>query len=185
MLPSLITIPTSITLMRIVLVPFIVHCMISGAWISASVLFVLAALTDLVDGALARFLNQVTVFGGFLDPLADKLLLLSCFTTLAFIQFPALKIPLWFVLAVTINELILVVCAVYWGILKKTLNIKPTRLGRLTALGQILVIGWLLLCGFSQAAPQGLFSLLVLLMILTRACTLFQYSVIVYKGEEW
>lgn len=76
MLSSLISIPTSITFMRIVLVPFIVHSMISGAWISATVLFAVAALTDLVDGALARFLNQVTVFGGFLDPIADKLLAL-------------------------------------------------------------------------------------------------------------
>ena len=107
MLPSsVITIPTSITLMRIALVPFIVHSHDFWGMDKCISVICVAALTDLVDGALARFLNQVTVFGGFLDPLADKVLLLSCFTTLAFIQFPALTIPFWFVLVVTLNELI-------------------------------------------------------------------------------
>lgn len=73
--------PNKLTLLRVVLVPvFLVFLMISGIpynYIYALLIFIAASLTDLLDGHLARKNNQVTTFGKFLDPLADKVLVLS------------------------------------------------------------------------------------------------------------
>src|SRR5690349_20790870 len=95
-----ITIPTLFTILRIVLVPIIVGAMVAGWWGCAFLFFVVACLTDVIDGLLARLLNEKTLFGAFLDPIADKLLLISCFFTLAFVTTPLFLIPRWFVLFV-------------------------------------------------------------------------------------
>jgi len=172
---SIISLPTHFTLLRILLVPYIVISMLAKDWVSAFILLCIAALTDLVDGALARSLNQVTTLGTFLDPLADKLLLIGCFASL--------PIPYWFLVTVCVNEFILIVFAVYWGLIKQTLIIKPTRLGRMTCVGQLLVIGWLLLCVFFNVTPYLLTSLLFL-MVASRACTFLHYVVIAYTGKQ-
>ena len=103
-----ITLATLFTLMRIVLTPFIVISMVAQQWGIAFFLFLIAASTDIVDGNLARFFNAKTFLGAVLDPIADKVLLLSVFFTLAFVQSPLFNIPLWFVFLVLLRELILI-----------------------------------------------------------------------------
>jgi cardiolipin synthase len=172
---SLITVPTAITLVRILCVPIILACMMAHNWAAASLFFVIASFTDLIDGALARYLGQESFFGAFLDPIADKLLLISSFTGFA-LYYKASAIPVWFLLFLIFSELIVVFLAFYWGVIKKSMVIKPTRLGRLTSFGQILVIGWLLWCSVTQSAPTQVFWLLLGLVVIARLCTYIDYA---------
>src|SRR5262245_17807351 len=64
-----ITFSTALTILRFILIPFIVGAMIMNAWHTAFILFVIAAITDVLDGWLARWMNQRTFLGAALDPL--------------------------------------------------------------------------------------------------------------------
>ncbi len=174
---SFVTLPTHITLLRIILVPFIIWSMMIHSWVLANALFIVAAVSDVLDGVLARFLNKVTFAGSFLDSLADKILLLSSYVGVALLMtFKTFSIPFWFLAFVFINELILVIFSCYWGIMRKSLVIKPTRLGRMTSFSQILFIGWLFLCRFSAAEPAILFYVLLVLIVYARSCAFIDYA---------
>ena len=78
------TAPNQITLIRLIFVPFVVINILGRNYRLALVLFVLAGLSDALDGLLARWLNQQTILGQYLDPIADKMLLSSAFLVLSF-----------------------------------------------------------------------------------------------------
>lgn len=165
-----ITLSTMLTLLRIALAPFIVCAMLYAHWGAAFVLFCIAALSDVLDGYLARWLDERTFLGACLDPIADKLLLLSCFFTLAFVHSPLFSIPLWFVLLVLLKELILVVGAIilYW--IKGHIEIHPTVLGKTTTVVQMGFIIWLFACYFFNWIPvKTYYSMLGLVMLLVFA----------------
>ena len=72
------TTASKITLVRVVMIPVFMALLLLGYPIPALIVFIVASLTDFVDGQIARRCNQVSDFGKFLDPLADKLLVISC-----------------------------------------------------------------------------------------------------------
>ena len=157
-----ITISTLFTLLRIVLVPFIVGSMRAGLWGYAFALFLVAALSDVVDGNLARWWNDHTFLGACLDPLADKLLVVSCFCAFVFIEPPFFHIPHWFVLFVLFKEIVVLsgVIIIYW--VKGGVLIKPTLLGKGAALLQMSFITWLLAaCFFQWVSIPWYFGILV------------------------
>ena len=85
-LPAILTAPNQLTLLRMVFIPFIVVSLIEQEYKQALVLLVIAGLTDLFDGYLARKLHQQTLIGQYLDPIADKLLLSTLFMVLAILH---------------------------------------------------------------------------------------------------
>lgn len=148
-----ITFSTVLTLIRFILIPFIVISMIGQHWYAAFVLFMIAAITDILDGWFARWFNERTFLGAALDPLADKLLVIAVFATLAFYQSPLFTIPRWFVALVLIKELIQVLGAVIIYTIKGHLAIAPTMLGKLTMVAQSAFITWLFSCYFFHWVP--------------------------------
>lgn len=120
--------PNKLTILRVIMVPFFVLFMLTGLggsfnrWIAAAI-FIVASLTDLLDGYLARRDNLVTDFGKFMDPLADKLLV--CAALICFVELG--RLPAWFVIIIISREFIisgfrliasdngLVIAASYWG----------------------------------------------------------------------
>ena len=119
--------PNRLTILRIFLIPFFVFFMLSdfSKWI-ALIIFVVASLTDMLDGKIARKYNLVTDFGKFMDPLADKLLVCSALICLVELK----RIPAWFVIAIISREFIIsgfrlvaaekqiVIAANFWGKIK-------------------------------------------------------------------
>ena len=85
-LSQLLTAPNQLTLLRMMFLPFIVINMLNGHYRWALILFVLAGLSDGLDGLLARMLKQQTMLGQYLDPIADKLLLSTMFLVLAILH---------------------------------------------------------------------------------------------------
>jgi len=170
-----ITLPTLFTLARIILVPFIVYAMVHQHWGIAFFLFLIASVTDVIDGNLARWLNQKTFLGACIDPIADKILLISCFATLAFFQAPLFSIPTWFVLLVVVKDTIIVFGGLAIFLVKGHLHVHPTILGKLTTFVQTCFIVWLFACYFFKWLPiRTYYTMLTVLSILVIA-SLVQY----------
>lgn len=176
-----ITVSTLFTLLRICLVPFVVGCMIAGFWGYALSLFLMASVSDVIDGTLARWWNDQTFLGACLDPIADKLLVVSSFCALAFVQSPLFVIPLWFVIFVLIKELIVLigVAFVYW--FKGGLVIEPTVLGKSAAILQMSFIIWVLACYFFEWMPTALYYWILLFMACVILGALIQYFYMGFK----
>lgn len=110
-------------------------------------LFLVAVLTDIIDGYIARTRQQKTKAGAMLDPLADKLLLISAFVCLYRIG-PLLgpvRFPLWFVLSIISRDIILLVGSMLIFLVHGDLNIDPSKWGKATTFLQILCIFGILL----------------------------------------
>lgn len=170
------TVPTILTILRLVMTPLIVMAMIWQHWGAAFWLFLIAALTDLLDGYLARLWNQRTLFGACLDPIADKLLVLSVFFTLAFVSTPLFTIPRWFFWFVLVKELLQVVGVVGIYVFKGAVKIRPTLLGKLTAVVQMGFILWLFACYFFHWMPIKTYSVMVGLLFILVFVTLVHYA---------
>lgn len=148
-----ITISTWFTITRCAVTPVIVSAMLLHYWGWAFVLFVIAAVTDVLDGFIARLLSEKTLLGAYLDPIADKFLLLSCFITLAFCQSPLFRIPIWFVSIVLVKEVFLISGALFISFFKGIVEVRPTALGKATTVFQVLFIIWLFACYFFRWVP--------------------------------
>lgn len=173
-----ITISTGLTLSRILLTPVIIGTMIMGMWGCAFFLFSIAALTDLLDGLLARMLNQQTFLGACLDPIADKFLVVSIFTALAFVTTPLFSLPYWFLFFVLAKEVIQVAGAIIIYRRKGYLVVRPTLLGKLTMCLQIFFIVWLFACYFFGWMPLKTYSVMLGLVILFVGASFVQYGII-------
>ncbi len=139
------TIPNYITLFRILIVPFFYTALVYykpdlDYWrIVAVVLFGTACVSDALDGFISRKWNLKSELGTFLDPLADKILLISAFIGL---QFSALepKVPLWILILVVFRDIFIVagVLSVYFS--THSVLIKPNILGKITTFAQMFTI---------------------------------------------
>ena len=130
-----------LTLLRILSVPLLVWLVVSGAVGTALTVFVLAGATDLLDGLVARKLGQRTSLGRFLDPLADKLLMVGALVVLS-LENPALevRIPHWLTLSVVARDLILGIGALSTYVFSGTKAFPPSMLGKLSTLAQFTTI---------------------------------------------
>jgi len=171
-----LTLSTFFTLLRIALTPCIVGAMAWQAWGVACVLFIIASMTDWIDGQIARALHEQTFLGACLDPIADKILLLSCFFTLAFIQSPLFSIPLWFVLLILLKEVMLVGGTFLIFLVKGHIEVRPRFLGKLTTMVQMVFIIWLFACYFFQWVPIKTYYAMLGILLLMVFASLVEYT---------
>ena len=129
-------VPNSLTVLRILLVPVFVAFLLSGRYEYALATFLLAGITDGLDGTIARVANQRTALGAYLDPLADKLLLTSAFVTLAFLGL----VPLWIAILVVFRDLCLMAATLLAKYTESRVDISPSLLGKGTTVFQLLYI---------------------------------------------
>ena len=107
--PGLLSLPNIITLGRLCAVPMAVWMVLHGLFLSAFWLFAAAGVSDALDGYLARKMNEKTVLGSYIDPIADKLLLLSGFLSLSLMtRLPAaMRIPAWVTIPIISRDVIM------------------------------------------------------------------------------
>jgi cardiolipin synthase (CMP-forming) len=171
------TISNFFTLIRIVITPVVVITMMRGDWVKAILLFGVAVLTDFLDGFCARLFNQETVLGAYLDPFADKFLILSCYVALVLSDIQPFRVPMWFIGVVFLKETIIVVGALLQKFYGLTKTIKPTVLGKMTAVMQMCFIMWLLNALWLQKYNQTAFNLFLILVFLFSVVSCIQYVV--------
>ncbi len=163
------TIPNILTLVRLGLIPLFVavsyfpdHWLaVPTAGLTAAALFVLAAITDAIDGYLARRLNQTTAFGAFLDPVVDKLMVMSALIVLVDLQ----RAPSVLALIIIGREIAISALREWMAQLGKSANVAVSTLGKIKTATQMVAIPFLLydktLFGFIPCHWVGLLSLWV------------------------
>lgn len=128
--------PNFITLCRILMIPFFISFLVYNYNLYAFGVFLLAGISDALDGFIARTSKKKTRLGTILDPMADKLLLSSSFLTMTIIQ----KMPAWVSIIVISRDIIIIIGALMLLLFYEGLNISPSILGKGTTLFQILYV---------------------------------------------
>lgn len=131
-----------ISIARIILIPFFIASIVYGRIEVALVLFILAIISDGVDGFIARTLNQKTKLGTILDPLADKMLLLSAYICLSMASsIPgSLRLPPYVPIIVISRDAIIVLGSIMIHIITGDLKVAPSAWGKITTFFQMMTI---------------------------------------------
>ena len=130
-----LTVPNIITLARFLLVPAVVYALLTGHWVLAFVGFLTAGISDGVDGFIARQFDQRSELGAYLDPIADKLLLVSVFVVLGYMG----ELPLWLVIAVVSRDALIVGGVILSSVIGHPIAMKPLMVSKVNTLAQILL----------------------------------------------
>ena len=127
------TIPNLITIARLLIVPVVIVMILQGRWPAAFVLFVVAGVSDGIDGYIARRFDMRSEFGAYIDPLADKALLVSIYVTLAVVG----VLPAWLAVVVVFRDAMIVAAVMLSWVMSRPVAIKPLLLSKLNTAAQI------------------------------------------------
>ncbi len=174
-------IPNIISCARILLVPFTVTAFVQGEFMTGFWLFVIAAISDALDGAIARVFRLQSTLGTYLDPAADKLLLVSMYIALS-----AQGVLSWAVTLFVLGRDVMILGGLAWCHWRKfPADIRPILVSKVNTFLQVFVIAWILslesgmvaqLTGLSAARAEPLTLALEALMIVTTAVSGLMYA---------
>lgn len=159
-----INLPNILTVVRILLTPVFIILLLKNMYIAGLLVFSAAAISDGLDGFLARYLNQRTTLGAYLDPIADKVLLMAAYVCLAVLKI----IPDWLTVVVISRDVVIVLGIGIISVAGLDLEIRPTMVSKLTTLAQLIAISLTLL---NQGIPGTAHVLLVPIFWLTAGLT--------------
>ncbi len=129
-------IPNILTMVRILLVPVFVILLMDGSFFYALVVFTVAGVTDGLDGFMARILNQRTVLGSYLDPLADKALIITSFVALSILGI----VPGWIAVIVISRDCVILLGVSVLFLMSVSFEIRPAYVSKATTVLQLLTI---------------------------------------------
>ncbi len=158
----MLNIPNFITLLRLLLIPVVIINLLEGHLRLALFFFVLAGLSDALDGFLARALKQKTLLGAILDPIADKLLTNSIYILGAYLDL----LPDWLAVIVISRDVFILLGFLLLSLQTKRLEVRPTLLGKATTACQLSTVV-VTLAGFSLALKTFFFYLTAFLTVLS------------------
>jgi cardiolipin synthase len=158
-----LTVPNIITIARILLTPLFIIVLIQKRYPEALGIFVLAGLSDMADGLIARRWQQRSPLGTFLDPLADKLLMCSSFVTLAIYN----HIPPWLAVIVISRDLVLIFGVTLFKLVNFPVVVRPSLAGKLSTATQVITVFLVLVVTAWNLSPNFLIALFWLTGILT------------------
>lgn len=130
-----LNIPNFITVGRVILVPVVFWLLVSGRVQAAFFFFVLAGISDGVDGYLAKRFGWTTELGAYLDPLADKLLLVSVFVAMGVLG----ELPSWLVIAVVTRDILIVAAVMLSWFMDNPVRIRPLAVSKANTAAQIIL----------------------------------------------
>lgn len=162
--PRHLNIPNLITLGRVILVPVVFWLLVSGQTQLAFFAFVLAGVSDAVDGFIAKRFGLSTELGAYLDPLADKLLIVSIFVALGVMG----ALPSWLVIAVVSRDILIILGVMLSWLLDQPVRIRPLIVSKANTVAQIVLAATVLA---DDGFGLGLATLRVLLVWITGVLT--------------
>ncbi|MBU2484463.1 MAG: CDP-alcohol phosphatidyltransferase family protein [Alphaproteobacteria bacterium] len=130
------TLPNLITVARFIMVPLVILAMIDGEMLTAFVLFLLAGVSDGLDGFIARNFNQRSELGAWLDPVADKFLLVSVFVMLGWLG----VLPNWLVIFAVSRDALIVGAVVLSSLLENPVEMRPLLISKANTMAQIVLL---------------------------------------------
>lgn len=165
-----LTVPNALSILRMGLVPLFIIATMDGKPLEALLVMVLAGITDALDGAIARFYHQQTLLGSYLDPIADKLLLISAYVVLAIPSMnPGTTIPAWVTVLVIARDVVIVVVALVLALTVGARRFPPSRTSKVTTTAQVTTVILVLISGFwpswSLVARLGIYTVAVLTVV--------------------
>ena len=169
------SIPNLVTLGRILLVPVVIWAITAGEMRVAFILFLAAGITDAVDGFLAKRFGMQTELGAYLDPLADKTMLVSIYVALGI----AAVLPRWLVILVVSRDIMIVGAVILSWLVDRPMALKPLLVSKLNTVAQIALACVALA---AQGFPLNAGATIVALTALVAALTLIS---IVFYLVEW
>lgn len=172
-----------LTMARIVLIPVLVTLLVYNRPALAFVTFVVAGVTDTMDGYIARTRGTKTRLGAFLDPLADKLLMTASFVALTW-KFPRV-LPFWLTAVVLSRDLLLILVAVLVMLTGGQVHPAPTALGKASTVCQMLMIGLALLIVAGAHPPWLARQALIALTATLTVASGMQYLVLAPRFVDW
>lgn len=172
--------PNWITILRILLIPFFVAMMLKYKQTAieyyryyAIAIFAFASVTDAVDGAIARLSHKKTQLGTLLDPLADKLLLVTAVLMVSIPMEGIINLPVWVLVTFISRDLLLIFGGIVVYIQNQKLVVKPNLLGKVTTFFQMTTVVWILL---KLHSPQYIWRSAGILTILSGCVYVFYGS---------
>jgi cardiolipin synthase len=170
-----LSIPNLITLARILLVPVVVWAITAGEMQFAFALFLVAGISDAIDGFLAKRFGMTSDLGAYLDPLADKILIVSIYLSLGFVG----AIPLWLVILVVSRDFMIVGAIILSWLVDRPVVVKPLAVSKVNTAAQ-LVLACVVLAAL--AFRWNVEPVLTLLMALVAVLTLLSIG---FYLAEW
>lgn len=161
------TIPNGITLLRLVLVPLFALATVENNYLLAAVFFGLAGLSDALDGALARWLKARSLLGSYLDPIADKLLLVTAYIVLTWPGEGMVRIPKWLTVMALSRDLLIVLVALVLYLGAGVREFRPSVLGKATTVVHILTVGAVIAANLWPIKASWLSLLFYVALVLT------------------
>jgi cardiolipin synthase (CMP-forming) len=178
-MPSWANPPNLLTLLRLVLIPFIVQAILAGRNEFALALFAVAAATDVLDGAAARYLGLTTPAGAYFDPIADKCLLSGAFLALA----AARIVPWWLTAVVLGRDLYILLGALTVRVSTGVKQFPPSLWGKASTFVQILTVAvWMARDAFPNPALNTAASALVWLCVAATVWSGLHYT---WRGVQF
>lgn len=141
----ILTVANQLTFLRMALAPLLVVLVVQGRMRWALSVFVVAGLTDALDGLIARLGRQQTTLGAMLDPVADKVLMTSSFIALTWAGGLAVAIPVWLTVVILSRDAIIIVSVAIVNLTLGRRIFYPSLLGKLSTVSQLLTVGLVLL----------------------------------------
>jgi cardiolipin synthase len=127
--------PNIISVSRFFFAPIIIWLIVSENLTGAFIVFLIAGLTDALDGFIARRFNMLTELGAYLDPIADKALLMSTFVTLGYFNY----LPAWLAITVVSRDVLIIGAVMLSWLMGRAMEVKPLRISKFNTVMQITV----------------------------------------------
>ena len=169
------TLANQLTVARLLLAPVVVICILYGRFGWATAAFLLAGLTDAVDGAVARRRREDSQLGALLDPLADKVLVVSAVAMLAApIEGLTVRIPAWAAILILARDATILLVAGAYNLAVERRDFRPTRLGKWATGTNVAGILWILVANHLRLVSPATPAILAAMVGLT-VVTSLQY----------
>ncbi len=151
------TIPNGITLLRLAATPFFFLSVVSGNYKLGLVIFVVAGVSDGIDGFLARCFGMRSLLGSYLDPIADKMLMVTAYIALTWPNEGAVTVPLWLTVMALSRDVLIVIVALILYLAAGVREFPPSLWGKSTTVMHIVTLGLVLVANV-WAVPEAVLS---------------------------